>query len=103
MGFSWNTPNKNRKTVAKQLSTFKEKDVVKLIDCNNSRKGLDKNGRTGIVTRVEGNQYEVQLHCTTTGGNDCKTVFVPELCRFVGLTNVKQWFDAKQLQKVTIC
>ena len=98
MSFSWNTPQKNKANSDKQLQ-FKVGNIVKLVDVNNSRVGLDKNGRTGIVTRVDGNQYEVQLHCTQTGGNSVKSVFVIELCRFVGLTNVKQWFDAKQLSK----
>lgn len=90
--------DKLRKESAKQPA-LKVGNIVKLVDVNNSRVGLDKNGRTGIVTRVDGNQYEVQLHCTTTGGNTCKSVFVAELFRFVGLTNVKQWFDASQLSK----
>jgi hypothetical protein len=95
--------NKLSKSVEKEKSTFKVGNIVKLVDVNNSRVGLDKNGRTGIITRCDGNQYEVQLHCTQTGGNSVKSVFVLELGRFVGLTNVKQWFSSNQLQKVTIC
>lgn len=98
MALSWNTPQKNKVNSDKQPK-FKVGSIVKLVDVNNSRVGLDKNGRTGIITRCEGNQYEVQLHCTQTGGNSVKSVFVIELCRFVGLTNVKQWFSANQLQK----
>ena len=90
---------KTSKSVAKQLSTFQVGDVVKLIDVDNTRKGLDKNGRTGIVTRIENNQYEVELHCTTTGGHDCISIFVEKLNRYVGNTGEKQWFDVKQLSK----
>jgi ribosomal protein L21E len=98
MKFSWNTPQANKAKVEKQLSHFSVGDIVKITDCNNSRKGLDKNGRTGIVTRTTETQVEIQLHCTTTGGNETKSEFIVELGRYVGITNVKQWFNKNQIQ-----
>jgi len=96
MPFSWNTPNKNKNKVLN--SQLKVGDTVKVVNTSNEG-GLNKNGRTGTITRVENNQYEVQLHCTHTGGNETKTIFIKELDRYVGLTKIKRWFSRQDLTK----
>jgi ribosomal protein L21E len=97
MSLSWNTPSKNKAKVEKELTTFGVGDLVKLVDAPNTRIGLDKNGRTGYVTRVQGNQIEVNLHTCTPNGHIGVSTFIEALKRHVVQTKEKQWFAPKQL------
>ena len=98
--FSWNTPLKNQKNVQQEKTTFQVGDTVKLVGVKNTKKGLDKNGRTGEITRIINGEYEVLLHCTDTGGHIVRTIFNKTLGRFVGETGEKQWFTKEQIYKV---
>lgn len=95
--FSWNTPLKNKDKVLKRKIHIG--DIVKITETANTG-GLEKNGRTGVVTRIENEDYEVKLHCTHTGGYNTKSKYIKELDRYVGETTVKKWFNKKQIIKI---
>lgn len=95
--FSWNTPSKNRDKVLNRK--IRIGDIVKITETANTG-GLEKNGRTGVVTRIENEDYEVKLHCTHSGGHLIKSTYVKELNRYVGETTVKKWFNKNQIIKI---
>ena len=89
---------KNKRSVEKQLTTFEVGDIVKIVNCSNTG-GLNKNGRTGKIISIRGGQYQVQLHCTQTGGHGIVSIFVKVLNRHVGLTSETRWFEKDQIIK----
>lgn len=96
MNFSLKTANK----IAKKLKNIKEGDTVKVIFEKNEKKGIQKNGRTGTVISVRGNEYDVKLHCTHTGGNNTKSVYNEKLNRYIGETEEVISFKKENLFKI---
>jgi hypothetical protein len=91
--------SKLSKQVAKEKANFKVGDTVKLINTSN-KGGLNKNGRTGTILRIEGDQLQVNLHCTHTGGHKTKSLFIKELNRYVAVTDEFSWYSKQDVIKI---